>query len=97
MFYCFSTSGIHLWYTWIYASPPEGARSSFGCCPVLVELLDLQIKVMDMEGMVEIRDLTKILLVMVLLEVVQIEILVGKTYRMRRSFALLKGLSRNLI
>ena len=61
---------------------------------MLVELLDLQIKVMDMEGMMEVRDLTKIQLVMVSLEVVQIAILVGKSYRMRRSSALLKGLSR---
>ena len=42
----------------------------------------------------EVRDLTKIQLVMVSLEVVQIAILVGKSYRMRRSSALLKGLSR---
>lgn len=38
---------------------------------------------MDTEGMVEVRDLTKIRLVMVMLEVVQIAILVGKSYRMR--------------
>ena len=35
------------------------------------------------QRMVEVRDLTKIRLVMVLLEVVQIAILVGKSYRMR--------------
>ena len=59
-----------------------------------MELLDLQIKVIDMQGMVEVRDLTKIRLVMVSLEVVQIEILVGKIYRMGRSSTFLKGLSR---
>lgn len=35
---------------------------------MLVKLLGLQIKVIDTEGMVEVRDLTKIRLVMVLLE-----------------------------
>lgn len=52
---------------------------------LLAELLGMEIKVMDMEGMVEVRDLTQIQLVMVLLEgvlvVVQIAMLVGESYR----------------
>ena len=56
---CFLASGIRLWCIWVYTSPPEGARSLFGWCPALVELLGLQIKVMDTEGMVEVREYFK--------------------------------------
>ncbi len=52
---------------------------------LLVELLSMEIKVMDTEGKVEVRDLMQMRLVMVLLEgvlvVAQIAIQAGESYR----------------